>query len=117
MNSVRPFTHLAALAAACITFLSPCVQGQQEIGFIEEFALAPDREDVLKSLIPGTQDYYYYHALHLEHEGRLAECKAMGLELPGLTLVEGIYQKLIESGHGKSGTQALILALDAMQGV
>ena len=35
-----------------------------EIGFIEEFALAPDRTVPLKQLIPGTDDYYYYHCLH-----------------------------------------------------
>ena len=35
-----------------------------EIGFIEDFALAPDRAAALKQLVPGTEDYYYYHALH-----------------------------------------------------
>ena len=35
-----------------------------EIGFIEEFSLAPDRTVPLKQLIPGTDDYYYYHCLH-----------------------------------------------------
>ena len=35
-----------------------------EIGFIEEFSLAPDRAVPLKQLIPGTDDYYYYHCLH-----------------------------------------------------
>jgi hypothetical protein len=35
-----------------------------EIGFSEEFALAADRTLPLKQLIPGTEDYYYYHSLH-----------------------------------------------------
>ena len=35
-----------------------------EIDFREDFALAQDRAAVLKQLIPGTEDYYYYHALH-----------------------------------------------------
>ncbi|HLW68290.1 MAG TPA: hypothetical protein VKS79_23435, partial [Gemmataceae bacterium] len=35
-----------------------------EIGFIEDFALAKDREEALKKLIPGTEDYYYFHTLH-----------------------------------------------------
>ena len=35
-----------------------------EIEFVEDFSLAPDRAVVLKQLIPGTEDYYYYHALH-----------------------------------------------------
>lgn len=35
-----------------------------DIGFIEDFALAKDRLVPLKQLIPGTEDYYYYHCLH-----------------------------------------------------
>ena len=36
-----------------------------EIEFVETFALAPDRDAALKQLIPGTEDYYYWNALHL----------------------------------------------------
>ena len=36
-----------------------------EIEFVETFALSPDRAAALKQLIPGTEDYYYYNALHL----------------------------------------------------
>ena len=32
--------------------------------FLERFALAEDRDAVLKELIPGTQEYYYFHCLH-----------------------------------------------------
>ncbi len=35
-----------------------------EIEFVEDFSLAPDRTVSLKQLVPGTDDYYYYHALH-----------------------------------------------------
>ena len=35
-----------------------------EIGYIEQFSLAKDRGLALEQLIPGTEDYYYYHALH-----------------------------------------------------
>ena len=50
------------------------------IGYIEDFALAPDREAVLKDLIPGTREYYYYHALHAQNEGRHGEVeKLIGL--------------------------------------
>mgnify|MGYP001202295137 FL=1 len=38
------------------------------IGYIEDFALAPDRQVVLKDLIPGTREYYYYHALHAQNQ-------------------------------------------------
>src|SRR6188768_2026754 len=42
-----------------------------EIGFAEDFALAKDRSAALAQLIPGTEDYYYYHALHRLNTGRL----------------------------------------------
>ena len=38
-----------------------------EIGWIENFSLATDREAALKQLIPGTEDYYFYHALHYQN--------------------------------------------------
>lgn len=38
-----------------------------EVGFVEDFALARDRAEPLKQLIPGTEDYYYYHCLHFQN--------------------------------------------------
>jgi|GEM_PF-2473304 hypothetical protein len=38
-----------------------------EIGYAEDFALAKDRTKALEKLIPGTEDYYYYHCLHYQH--------------------------------------------------
>ena len=38
-----------------------------EIGFVEDFSLAKDREKALQQLIPGTSDYYYYHCLYYQH--------------------------------------------------
>jgi len=35
-----------------------------EVGYVEDFALAKDRAASLRQLIPGTEDYYYYHCLH-----------------------------------------------------
>tara|TARA_B100001115_G_scaffold116746_1_gene86853 strand:- start:1781 stop:8269 length:6489 start_codon:yes stop_codon:yes gene_type:complete len=39
------------------------------VGFIEKFAIAENREEALKELIPGTRDYYYFHALHAQNRG------------------------------------------------
>jgi hypothetical protein len=36
-----------------------------DIGYIEDFSLSKDRPAALKQLIAGTEDYYYYNALHL----------------------------------------------------
>ncbi len=42
----------------------------------------------------------------------LEEAKRMGLALPGLTLVHQLYQTVQTLGHGRSGTHALMLALE-----
>eukprot|EP01048_Picozoa_sp_COSAG05_P030406 COSAG05_NODE_10542_length_560_cov_0.765727_1_plen_69_part_01 len=39
----------------------------QEIGVLEEFVISSDRESVLKKMVPGTSDYYYFHALHYQN--------------------------------------------------
>ena len=44
----------------------------------------------------------------------LEEAEAMGLSLPGLTLVQQLYVAVKAQGHGRSATQALYLALKAM---
>jgi len=42
----------------------------------------------------------------------LAEANRMGLLLPGLAMVHKLYQTVQAQGHGRSGTHALLLALD-----
>ena len=44
----------------------------------------------------------------------LEEAKRMGLVLPGLTLAYQLYQTVQTLGHGRSGTHALMLALEAL---
>ena len=44
----------------------------------------------------------------------LAEAERMHLSLPGLTLVHDLYRAVQAQGHGRSGTHALYLALEAM---
>jgi len=46
----------------------------------------------------------------------LAEARALGVALPGLALVEQLYQGLRAMGHGRDGTHALILALERLSG-
>jgi len=41
----------------------------------------------------------------------LSECEQMGLSLPGLKLASSLYRQLQDTGHGHSGTQALIHAI------
>lgn len=44
----------------------------------------------------------------------LEEAKRMNLTLPGLTLVHELYQRVQALGHGRSGTHALVLALEEL---
>lgn len=44
----------------------------------------------------------------------LDEAARMGLTLPGLALVHGLYQRVQTLGHGRSGTHALMLALEEL---
>jgi hypothetical protein len=55
-------TVLSALAG--VLLLIPTPTAAKDIGYVEDFALAQDRAAALKQLIPGTDDFYYYHALH-----------------------------------------------------
>ncbi len=47
----------------------------------------------------------------------LAEAERMGIALPGLALVRQLYLALRAQGHGRSGTQALMLALGQVSNV
>ena len=47
----------------------------------------------------------------------LAESTKMNLSMPGLALAEQLYISLKANGHGRNGTQALMLALAEMSGV
>ena len=47
----------------------------------------------------------------------LAEAEKMNLSLPGLGLAKQLYEAVRAQGYGRKGTQALLLALEAMSGV
>src|SRR5262249_50776229 len=64
----------AALPAA---LLAPPTPRAADVGYAEDFALAADRAAALARLIPGTEDYYYYHCLHLLNTGRLDRLDAL----------------------------------------
>lgn len=47
----------------------------------------------------------------------LKEANHMGLSMPGLALVKQLYEAAKAQGHGKKGTQALILALESLSNI
>ncbi|MEL7497789.1 MAG: hypothetical protein AAFN77_09280 [Planctomycetota bacterium] len=58
------------------TAIDDTVNGQ-EIGFLEDYVLAEDRETALKKLVPGTESYYYYHCLHYQTTRQLENVEKM----------------------------------------
>jgi len=63
---LAPLFMLAAVAVHSLTTAG-------EVGFSEDFALATERSEALKQLIPGTEDYYFYHCLHYQNTGELGK--------------------------------------------
>jgi len=47
----------------------------------------------------------------------LDESKRMGLAMPGLALANQLYLALKAQGHGRDGTQALLLALAGLSDI
>jgi hypothetical protein len=62
---MRRSTWLSTLLLSAV-IMGRLVHGG-EIGFLEDFSLAQDRAAVLKQLIPGSDDYYYFHCLHYQN--------------------------------------------------
>ncbi|RMF40748.1 MAG: hypothetical protein D6753_11040, partial [Planctomycetota bacterium] len=68
---------ILAISLARVGVAQPGLPAGREIGYIERFALAEDRGQVLEELIPGTEDYYYYHCLHCQNTGDLDRAEAL----------------------------------------
>ena len=49
----------------------------EPLGFVERYALAEDREAVLAELIPGSEDYFFFHCLHYQTTGQLEKAEAI----------------------------------------
>ncbi len=81
MKSPRPSRLLPRLIAPLLLVALPPLAGAGD--FLEKFALSSDRDAVLKELIPGTEEYYYYHALHFQNTGKAAEMEAILKEWEG----------------------------------
>ncbi len=48
-----------------------------EVGFIERYSLSENRSDILKQLIPGTEDHYFYSCLTEQNSGNLSQARAL----------------------------------------
>ena len=72
--------HLKPILILVFVWILAPRAAANDIGYVEKFCLMPDREEALKLLIPGTQDYYFYHALDAQLRGDKPEVqKLLGL--------------------------------------
>ncbi|MBC8175783.1 MAG: NAD(P)-dependent oxidoreductase [Deltaproteobacteria bacterium] len=68
-------------------------------------------------IVKGNYDPGFFVEHFIKDMGiALDEAAAIGLSLPGLALVWQLYIAVKAQGHGRSGTQALFLALQALNG-
>jgi len=76
----------------------------------------------LANLAPRMLAGDYAAGFYVEHfvkdmEIALREAERMQLALPGLALAKQLYERLVELGHARSGTQALVLALAELSAI
>lgn len=76
----------------------------------------------LQNLAPRILDGDLDPGFYVEHFVKdlgiaVAEAGRLGLDLPGLTLAQQLYERLAAMDHARSGTQALVLALADINGL
>jgi hypothetical protein len=76
MVAMLRFVCFALVLTSSTFCLSANVRGQ-DIEFVEQFALSGDREATLAELVPGTDEYYFFHCLHYQNTQRLDEAERM----------------------------------------
>jgi len=69
MTAMRLVLFLILYLPCFVSLMAPDASAQ-EIGYIETFSLAGDRDAALKELVPGTDEYFYYHALQAQNTGQ-----------------------------------------------
>ncbi len=52
-------------------------KNNNEIDVAENFVFAEDKTNVLSSLVPGSEEYYFYHALYFQNKGQLKNSARM----------------------------------------
>jgi hypothetical protein len=78
MRPARPLHQRLSAATLLISACLPTMAGWTgEISYLEQFSLAADREQALQQLVPGTEEYYYYHCLHLQHQRQYDRVEAL----------------------------------------
>lgn len=88
----------------CETMISAIRQGAAGCWTLDNLAPRIIKQD----FSPGFMVEHFIKDLSIA----MQETELMGLNLPGLSLAQSLYEKLRDIGHGRSGTQALLMALE-----
>ncbi|HBE67580.1 MAG TPA: hypothetical protein DDW52_05460, partial [Planctomycetaceae bacterium] len=94
-----------------VVFRGSIVLAQQEIGFVEEFALAEDRSQAIRGLIPGTEQFYKFTCLHQQNEGQLdaaaATLRLWQQQFPGSSLTRQFVLRQMLLGYEDNPSRTL----------
>ncbi len=112
----RP-TLLSLILLGPAVFVPP-LTAQHEIGFIEKFVLTENREAVLKELIPGTEEYYYFHALHFQGAGQREKLQEIltqwQIRNPGSPLLQQLRNRQVLIDYDKDPNAAIAYLKDKL---
>ncbi len=106
----------------CETLLYSYKSGLDPAKMLESVGRGAAASWMLDNLAPRILKGDFNPGFYVEHFIKdmgiaLAEAERMDLVLPGLSLVRELYVAAKAQGHGRKGTQALILALEAVSGI
>jgi 3-hydroxyisobutyrate dehydrogenase len=107
------------IVAVCEALLYARRAGLDVASVLESVSSGAAASWALSNLAPRMVAGDYAPGFFVDHfvkdmEIALDEAARMQLALPGLALAHELYVALQAQGHGRDGTQALILALEAM---
>jgi 3-hydroxyisobutyrate dehydrogenase len=109
------------MIGVCESLLYAAKAGLDQQGVIDIIGQGAAGSWSINNLGPRIAQQNYEPGFFVEHFIKdmgiaLREAAALNLALPGLALVHQLYVALQAQGHGRSGTQALILALQTLNG-
>jgi 3-hydroxyisobutyrate dehydrogenase len=110
------------MIGVCESLLYAAKQGMDETRVIDIIGKGAASSWLINNLGPRIAKKNYDPGFYVEHFIKdmgiaLKEAEASNLSLPGLALLHQLYVSVKALGYGRSGTQALILALKNMNGM
>jgi 3-hydroxyisobutyrate dehydrogenase len=110
------------MIGVCESLLYAAKQGMDETRVIDIIGKGAASSWLINNLGPRIAKKNYEPGFYVEHFIKdmgiaLKEAEASNLSLPGLALLHQLYVSVKALGYGRSGTQALILALKEMNGM